>query len=92
VAALAYELNQYCVARRSHGTRHISTGCVQQAKHRKLVVNPSAELGSAAKPALVLNGARGPRISCHKRTFSGRHDSTQSSNCRKLLDALGGEA
>jgi len=62
VAALAYELNQYCVARRAHGTGHVSTGCVQQIKHRKLVVNPGAELGGTAKPALVPNGARGPRI------------------------------
>jgi hypothetical protein len=43
-------------------TRHINTGCVQQIKRHKLVVSSSAELDGAAKPALVPDGARGPRI------------------------------
>ena len=60
-AALADELDQDRVARRCRGKRHIGTGCVQQTKRRKLVVNPGAELDGTAKPALVPNGARGPR-------------------------------
>lgn len=62
VAGLADELNQYGAVRRSHGKRHVGAGCVQQTKRRKLVVDPGAELDGTAEPALVSNGARGPRI------------------------------